>query len=394
MIIKNASVFTENNCFEGMNIYIEGERFAPMRERERAEGETEGAKEKRNAEAKKVVDEEQVIDAEGCYAIPGLTDIHFHGCDGSDFCDGTIEAIDVIAAYEASVGVTTIVPATMTLARTELLQICEKAAEYKEMQQRGEKPGRAILCGINLEGPFISKEKKGAQNQEFILPPDQELFEELQTKSKGLIKLVDLAPETDGAREFIAGNKDAVKLSLAHSNGDYDTAMQAFEAGADHVTHLYNGMSSYSHRAPGLEVELICDDVHVHPAVVRNTLKLFGEDKVIFISDSMRATGLTDGNYTLGGQMVKVKGNLALLTDGTIAGSVSSLMDCMRRAVLAMKVPLETAVRCAAVNPARSVGIFDEYGSIRPGKIANLVLLKKEDLSIERVIIRGQELKN
>ncbi len=167
------------------------------------------------------------------------------------------------------------------------------------------------------------------------------------------------------------------------------------------MTHLYNAMPPYSHRAPGVvgaaadsgaEAELICDGVHIHPAAVRTTFKMLGEDKIIFISDSMMATGLEDGDYSLGGQAVKVTGTLATLKDGTIAGSATNLMDCMRRAVLDMKIPLEKAVKCAAVNPAKSVGIYDQYGSITAGKIANLVLLRKSDLSLYKVVLKGQVL--
>ncbi len=379
MIIKNAAVYTEENCFEKKDIYIAGDKFCD------AAGENDGA----------------VIDGEGCYAIPGLTDIHFHGCMGSDFCDGTIEAIDTMAAYEASVGVTTIVPATMTLGSDQLYRICETAAEYKKAQDAGEKEGKAIFCGINMEGPFISREKMGAQNPAYIHTPDQELFNTMQEKCGELIKLVAIAPETEGAMEFIGANKDRTVLSLAHTTADYDTAMKAFAAGADHVTHLYNAMPPYSHRAPGVigaaadsgaDAELICDGVHIHPAVVRTTFKMLGGDKIIFISDSMMATGLEDGDYSLGGQAVKVTGTLATLKDGTIAGSATNLMDCMRRAVLDMHIPLEAAVKCAAVNSAKSVGIYDQYGSITVGKTANLVLLRKEDLSTYKIVLKGKVL--
>lgn len=381
MIVKNASVYTEENGFEEKDIYIAGDKFCD--------------------EDGKGAGKEVIIDGDGCYAIPGLTDIHFHGCMGSDFCDGTIEAIDTMAAYEASVGVTTIVPATMTLGSEQLFKICETAAAYKKAQDAGEKEGKAIFCGINMEGPFISREKMGAQNPAYIHKPDQELFDTMQEKCGGLIKLVAIAPETEGAMEFIRNNRGKTVLSLAHTMADYDTAMKAFREGATHVTHLYNAMPPYSHRAPGVvgaaadsraEAELICDGVHIHPAAVRTTFKILGEDKIIFISDSMMATGLEDGDYSLGGQAVKVTGTLATLKDGTIAGSATNLMDCMRRAVLDMQIPLEKAVKCAAVNSAKSVGIYDKYGSIAEGKVANLVLLRKKDLSIYKVILKGQVL--
>lgn len=376
MIIKNASVYTEDGRFISKDIWIEEDRFVDCEQK---------------------VSDKTVVDASGCYAIPGLTDIHFHGCVGHDFCDGTREAIDAMAAYEASVGVTNIVPATMTLGEDTLLEICKAAKEYRE---EGPKEKRARLCGINMEGPFVAPSKKGAQNGAYIRTPDIEMFDKLNEASGFMVKLIAIAPEVEGAMEFIEKRHDEVVVSLAHTATDYDTAVLAFEKGANHVTHLYNAMNPYTHRAPGLvgaaadthkvEVELICDGVHIHPASVRTTFKMFGDERIILISDSMMATGLEDGDYSLGGQAVKVVGNLATLQDGTIAGSATNLMDCMRTAVLKMGIPLESAVKCAAVNPAKSVGIYDQYGSITPKKKANVVLLNKEDLSLRGVVLEGQ----
>lgn len=378
MIIKNASVYTEEGKFVEKDIYVKDGVF------------TDNA-----ADA----DDGQVIDASGCVAIPGLTDIHFHGCVGHDFCDGTREAVDAMAVYEASVGVTNIVPASMTLSEELLLGICETAKAYRE---EGIQDKRAQFWGINMEGPFVSVAKKGAQNEEYIHKPDIEMFDRLNEASGNCVKLLDIAPEEDGAMELIEKRHDQVAISLAHTCADYDTAKEAFQKGADHVTHLYNAMNPYTHRAPGLigaaadeekvNVELICDGVHIHPAAVRTTFKIFGDDRIILISDTMRATGLEDGDYTLGGQYVKVTGNLATLKDGTIAGSVTNLMDCMRTAVLKMGIPLESAVKCAAVNSAKRVGIYDSCGSISAGKKADVVLLEKEDLALRQVILRGKEL--
>lgn len=369
MIIKNADVYTEQGVFEKKDIYIVGDKF------------TETAQ------------DDVVVDGSDCWLIPGLTDIHFHGCVGKDFCDGTEEAIQAIADYEASVGVTTIVPATMTFSEEKLIEIAKAAKAHKN--EKG-----AILCGINMEGPFISMAKKGAQNGKYVHKPDVEMFDRIQEASGGLFKLVDLAPEEDGAMEFIKAKKGEVVLSIAHTSTDYDTAKEAIDAGVTHITHLYNAMNPINHRNPGpiiaasddahCEAELICDGVHIHPAIVRNTLKMFGPDRVIFISDTMMAAGLEDGMYELGGQPVIAKGNRATLEDGTLAGSNTNLMKCMVTAVKEMNVPLEVAVGCAAVNPAKSVGIYDQYGSITPGKIANAVLLNKEDLSVKQVILKGE----
>lgn len=376
MIIKNASVYTEDGIFLDKDIFIEGNYFVDSEE--------------------KVTDKTE-IDGTGCVAIPGLTDIHFHGCVGYDFCDGTKEAIDAMAAYEASVGVTNIVPATMTLGMETLMNICRTAKAYRE---EGVQENKARLCGINMEGPFVAPSKKGAQNGEYIREPDIDMYDKLNEASGNMVKLIAIAPEMAGAMEFIEKKHGEVVISIAHTAADYDTAICAFEKGATHVTHLYNAMNPYTHRAPGVvgaaadkqktEVELICDGVHIHPAAVRTTFKIFGDDRIILISDSMMATGLEDGDYSLGGQAVRVVGNLATLKDGTIAGSATNLMDCLRTAVLKMGIPLESAVKCAAVNSAKSVGIYDKYGSISPGKKADVVLLNKENLALKQVILEGK----
>ena len=372
MKIINAKVYTEAGIFEEKDVYTDGELIA----------EKSG--------------DDQVLDAKGCYLIPGLTDIHFHGCVGHDFCDGTHESIEAMAVYEASQGVTTIVPATMTLGRDTLKKICEAAGSYKS--EKG-----AILCGINMEGPFIAMERKGAQNGDFVHKPDAEMFRELNKASGGIVKLLAIAPEVEGAKECIEELKDEVVLSVAHTMADYEQAKEAFEHGVHHVTHLYNAMAGLSHRKPGVvgaaaddehvEAEMICDGVHIHPATVRQTFKMFGDNRIIMISDSMEATGMPDGQYTLGGLDVKVVGRLAtLVSDGAIAGSATNLMDCMRTVVKKMDLPLETAVACATINPARSLGVEEQYGSLEAGKKAHVVLLD-QDLELKAVIKDGVKIR-
>lgn len=330
-------------------------------------------------------------DMGGLYAVPGLVDVHFHGCVGYDFCDGTHEAISAIAHYQAQSGIAAICPATMTYPEDKLSTVAEAAAEY-QTEARG-----AALVGINMEGPFLSEAKKGAQNGAFLHKPDAEMFRRLQQKAGGLFKLCDIAPELDGAMDTIEALCSEVRVSLAHTTADYDTAAEAFRRGARQVTHLYNAMPPLSHRAPGVigaaadndtvAVELIADGVHVHPAMVRATFRLF-EGRVVLISDSMMATGLADGEYELGGQAVTVRGNLATLHDGTIAGSATNLLDCLRSAVK-MGVPLGEAVRAASTNPARAIGIAHEYGSLEAGKLANVVLLD-DALNVHSIVLRGQ----
>ena len=372
MIIKNAMVYTPQHVFAKGDIVIRGGRIvfgaAPQLD-------------------------EEIIDAEGLYALPGLLDLHFHGAVCHDFCDASEEAIQALADFEASKGVLAICPATMTYSEEILGGIMDAAAAHKN--GRG-----ADLVGINMEGPFISPDKIGAQNPKYLHKADVDMFRRLQERAGGLIKLVDMAPEEDGALDFIARCRGEVRISIAHTCTSYETAKKAFAAGASHMTHLYNAMPGITHREPGpiiaaledhAEVELITDGVHIHPAMVRFSFNTFGADRVVLIADSMMACGLPDGQYSLGGQAVTVKGPRATLTEhpGVIAGSATCLYDCMRRAVLDMGVPLESAVRAASENPARSIGVESDYGSMAAGRYGNVILADRE-LNIQKVIQKGQ----
>lgn len=338
----------------------------------------------------------KTYDASGCYVIPGLTDLHFHGCVGEDFSDATPDGLQKMADYELSRGVTQICPAGMTLGEDQLTRICQNAAAH-----RAKNPGGAELVGLHLEGPFLCKAKKGAQNEAFLHDPDPAMLHRLQQAAQGMVKLVTLAAEQPGALEFIrSAQEDGITVSLGHTTADYDTACAAYEAGARQATHLFNAMPPFTHRAPGVvgaafdhpqvKVELISDGVHIHPSVVRAVFQLFGAGRVILISDSLRATGMPDGRYPFGGQEIEVHGNRATMADdpNTLAGSVSDLMACMRSAV-SFGIPLHDAVRAAAVNPAQVLGIFDRLGSLDVGKTANLAILD-QDLNLKDVFFRGQ----
>ena len=295
MIIRNAKVYTPQHTFAVQDLVIRNGRIVPQAKAEPGE---------------------QVIDADGLYALPGLVDIHFHGAVGHDFCDADPEGLQAIADFEASKGVLAICPATMTFSEEILNGIMDVAAAHKN--ERG-----ADLVGINMEGPYISPKKVGAQNPKYVMAADAGMFRRLNERSGGLIKLVDVAPEEPGNLDFIKECSKEVCISIAHTCTDYDTAKAAFAAGANHMTHLYNAMPGINHREPGpiiaaLEdgamVELITDGVHIHPAVVRFTFNTFGDDHVVLIADSMMACGLPDGAYSLGGQAVTVRGPLATLT--------------------------------------------------------------------------------
>ena len=372
MRITGARVFTPEGTFEQRDICMDGELLVAE-----AGGET--------------------ADASGLMAIPGLIDVHFHGCMGQDFCNGTEEAIRTMASYEASQGVLGICPATMTYPEEKLNTIADAAAAWVSA---GAHPGCADLVGINMEGPFISPKKVGAQNPDYVQAPDAAMFRRVQERSGGLFKLVTLAPEVDGALEFVDELKDEVAVSVGHTCATYDEAAAAFARGAREVTHLWNAQPPLHHRDPAVigaaadydhvRVELICDGVHIHPAAIRATFKLFA-GRVVMIADSMEATGLDDGEYSLGGQKVFVHGNLATLESGTIAGSATNLFDCLRFAVLKARIPLSEAVMASTLTPARAIGVDDRYGSIECGKVANVVLVDDE-LNIHGIYLRGEEL--
>ncbi len=339
----------------------------------------------------------EVLDAKGCYVIPGLVDVHFHGCVGEDFSDATADGLQKIADYELSQGVAYICPAGMTLPEDQLTAICKTTAAHRKKNAGG-----AEVVGAHLEGPFLCMAKKGAQNGDYLHDPDGAMLKRLQEAAEGCVRLVTLAPEQPGSVEFIKAAKEmGIHVSVGHTVANYDTAKAAFEAGADHATHLYNAMPPLAHRDPGVigaawEVpavmpELICDGIHIHPAVVRLTFGLFGKERMIIISDSLRATGMPDGEYPFGGQMIEVHGNRATILGHpeTLAGSVTSLMGCLRQAV-SFGIPVADAVRACTYNPAKSIGIEDRVGTLDVGKEASAVLLDQKDLSIKAIVFKGK----
>ena len=371
MQIKNGFVFCEDFVLREGDVYTQLDRISEPQS------------------------QQEVLDATGCIVAPGFIDIHIHGANGTDFCDSTHEAHANIARYLASVGVTSYLGTTMAMQKPALLNMVQVAGSFMDNPVED----GAVMRGINLEGPFASLEKKGAMDPNNLIDPDYDLFVELNEACSGRIRLNDVAPEKPGALEFIARTSEICVVSLHHSSADYELAKKAFLLGASHVTHLYNAMSSFSHRAPGLigaaadyasSVELICDGHHVHPAAIRVAFSIFGEDRVCLISDAMMACGMSDGVYVLGGQRVTVKDGLATLDSGTIAGSATPLTESFRRAVVEYGIPLESALRAATANPARVLGMEEEIGSVAVGKRADLTLLDAETLEVRHVVLGGK----
>lgn len=334
-------------------------------------------------------------DLDGALVIPGLVDIHVHGCAGADFSDGDYAGLVRMARYLARRGVTSFAPASMTLPYDALDKAFHAAAR---LHREGLADG-ARLMGIQMEGPFLSREKRGSQNPAYLRLPDWDRFLRLYDAAEGLLRIVDVAPELPGAVEFTRRASEKCRVSVAHTAAGYDQAAAVFDAGAAHLTHLFNAMSGIHHRHPGpigaaserenVTAELICDGIHVHPSAVRMAFRLF-PGRICLISDALRCCGMADGSYSLGGQEILLSGGVARLTGGAIAGSAADLYQCMRRAV-SFGIPREQAVWAATALPARVIGRESETGAIADGRAADFVICGGE-LEPEAVYLGGKRL--
>lgn len=335
------------------------------------------------------------IDLQGDYLLPGLVDIHTHGNSGCDFSDGSLEGLTAMGRYLARCGITSFAPTSMTLPYEELEKAFRTAADYVRLRPRD---GAAVV-GINMEGPFFSEKKKGAQNSAYLRLPDIAAFRRLQEACGNLIRIVDVAPELPGAGAFIRDAAKICRVSAAHTDASYEEARLGFEAGASHLTHLFNAMPPLHHRDPGVigaaseredvAAELICDGIHVHPSAVRLAFRLF-TGRICLISDALRCCGMPDGDYELGGQKVLLRNGQARLEDGNLAGAATNLYEDMVNAIR-FGIPAGEAVAAATVNPARAVGAEDEIGSLAPGKRADLLVCGRE-WELKQVFLGGERL--
>ncbi len=378
MLILNGNVFIDGR-FEKKDIRIEKGKFAEIAESGKLGG-FERGKVLSSGEA------EDVLDATDKYVIPGLVDVHTHGRIGLDFSKITEKELEQLLASYKACGVTSVLATTMTNELVVVEESLRVIGEYIKKQKDATCDLRAKLLGIHMEGPFLGKEKKGAHDETYLQKPDWEQFEAWQKLSGGNIRLVTVDPCLTGAGEFIKKCvENGIKVSLGHTACNYETAVKAEQAGADHVTHTFNAMNSLHHREPGLigaamdtgmYMELICDGIHVHPAVVRMMFAAH-PDKVVLVSDSISAAGMPDGEYESGGLKVTVTDGRAVLSDGTIAGSAVSLQECLINAIK-FGVPMEMAVNSATYLAAKSVGMENVVGSIAIGREAEFLVVDKE----------------
>lgn len=370
VIIKNADIFDGGFCRIKADVEIRDSliyRIAPC------------------------IDGDDAVDFSGCAVLPGFIDIHTHGCVGQDMTDGRADSVSVMSEWLVTRGVTSFCPTSMTVDMPRLRESFKYAADTI-----GHEKG-AYIHGINMEGPFISEAKKGAQSADNILTPSMSVFNELNEICE--VKLVDIAPEVEGAIEFIKQAKKYCVVSAAHSDADYQQSVDSINAGITHATHLYNAMPVVTSRQPGLVgavlddervmAELICDGGHVIAPVLRFTLKVLGEDRSIVISDSMMAAGRPDGEYTLGGQKVFVRDGTARLADGTVAGSTTNIFSEFRN-LMRFGIPLRQIIKSCTINPARSIGVDKTTGSIEEGKLADLLVMNTDLSEIKAVFVKGE----
>lgn len=331
---------------------------------------------------------DEILDAENNFVAPGFINIHIHGCNGYDAMDEDAAALVGMEKFLPSCGVTSFLPTTMTMSVDRIKHA------LKNIRSKVGKSFGAKILGANLEGPFINPKFKGAQDEKFILRADFEIFSEFAD----VIKIVTIAPELADFNFIDQCRAENIIVSIGHSAATYEETMKAIERGASHVTHLFNAQSGLHHRKPGIVgaaltsnaiVELIADNVHVHPAAQKIVAKVKPRDEIILITDSLRACGIGDGLSELGGHKIFVNGNLATLEDGTIAGSVATMNNVVKNFARNSGFDVAEVVELVTKNPARELKIYDKIGSIEIGKAADFVIFD-ENFNVKRTIVDGK----
>jgi N-acetylglucosamine-6-phosphate deacetylase len=335
----------------------------------------------------------------GKTVVPGFVDVHIHGAGGHDVMEGTAEALETIAATVAGHGTTSMVATTVTASEMETCESVGSIARFiLNPGQHATRDLAAEIVGIHFEGPFISPARRGVHPAKWIVPPSQEFLSKLLKEARGTGQILTLAPELPGAMELVAAARKAgLVVSLGHTDANYEQAQAAIDAGASHAAHVYNAMRPFSHRgtgvigavltSPEVSAELIADGVHVDEAAMRMLIELKSPERVILVSDGMSATGMPDGKYRLGTFEVTVKGGVCRNAEGKLAGSTLTLDRALRN-IVALGVPLGSALRMVTANPARQIGLGSRKGVLAAGADADLVFLD-EKLEVAGVMTRG-----
>jgi len=343
------------------------------------------------AEEKDIPADAEVLDAQGNYVAPGFLNVHIHGCAGSDTMDADMDALERMAKLQAQTGVTGFLPTTMTCKWHEVEEALLAVKETMQCPLAG-----ARILGAHMEGPFISPQKKGAQAEENIRKADYKLVKPWAD----VVKIITLAPEELTDYTFVDECHAAgITVSIGHTAADYEETLQAVkEHGIHHFTHVYNAMTGFSHRSPGVvgaafdtdaNCEIIADNVHSHPAAQRLLYHAKGGKNIVLITDSLRACGLGDGPSELGGQEVFVKGELATLKDGTIAGSVATMNRCVKIFWENTGAELPQIIEMVTKTPAQELALYEDMGSLESGKRADIVIFD-EEVRIHKTVIGGK----
>ncbi|MGW7975233.1 N-acetylglucosamine-6-phosphate deacetylase [Staphylococcus xylosus] len=376
-VIANGRIYTENETIEQGHILIEDGKIVQI-----AEGEYQGGL--------------TTIDVKGQHVLPGFIDIHMHGGYGEDAMDASFEGLKHLSESLLSEGTTSFLATTMTQSDENIIKALKNIVNYQEQQ---DSLNSASIVGIHLEGPFISEYKVGAQNPAYVQRPSVEKVQQFQEIANNQIKVMTFAPEVEGADETLSTLHDQINFSIGHTVATFDEVNEAVAHGAKHVTHLYNAGTAFEHRNPGLSgaawvndglsTESIVDGIHSHPASVKVAYKQKGNKRFFLITDAMRAKGMPDGEYDLGGQNVVVKGSEARLASGALAGSILKMNEGLKNLIEFTGASLDDLWRVTSLNQAIALKIEGDKGSIAVGKDADIVVVDN-DIQVLTTIKSGK----
>jgi len=378
-VIENGMVITPSKTIENGVVVFEDGKITAVGQKNRVE----------------VPRSAKVIDASGKIVAPGFIDIHVHGGEGRDVMDASYEAIKDMAKFLVSHGTTSFVPTTISAPRSDLLRAVRAVKTAMEKGTDG-----AEILGAHLEGPYINLEKRGAHDAKYVRLPSIDEFEEIWEASNNAVKIVTLAPELDGSKMLIQKLRElGIVASIGHSNATYTQAVDAMKRGVRHATHMFNRMSGFDPREPGvvgavlvhdeLTAELICDGIHVHPAAIDLLIQVKGPERVVLVTDAIRASGMPDGEYALGKQQIIVEDRVSRLESGDLAGSTLTMDRVVRNIIRLVGTPLQTAVKMATINPAVVVNVDENKGSLEPGKDADIVIID-DKINVHLTIVKGE----